>query len=459
MADLSHHLEAVRSLAAELEVIRPEDPNGAQQIVDAANCFADGVEHPEADAETAKLLADIRYVQGVLDHAKGDLQSAMKNFDEAIRIGQQSGDQHRCIQAMRSAALCYENAGRQAESTRLILDALEQADSLGDVRLRALVSMTLCALYQAQGAWSSLLGQAERTAELAERVDDPHLRSRAYSGVGVALGYCERSAEGLAWIDRAEAGTCGSGRGRATPAGSRRRRVLLRRAGHLDQALALADQLPEEFDRIPAADAARLAVMLAEAVLEAGDSERALELLDRAEIIATDAAMTAHLIEYHRVAAKLYERRGEAQRALDAMRQYVGLDRQIRGRRAEARLVDIERHFERELAKKSEEIHQLKNVELAQKNTELAALNQQKDAILSVLAHDLRNPLAAVHMLGEFLLHDAEQRTDDDAVDQLRSLGNAAAEMTRIIDQLLEGRPDDTASCADAPGTADERTA
>lgn len=448
-----HYRLVLDTVVDEIEVIRPEDPARANRICNEVERWIDDAGNPETDPTVGCLLADLRYVQGVLAHNRGDLQSAMERFEDSIALSDQFGCEERRVHAMRSAALCYENAGRQHESSHLILQALERADASGDQRLRALVSLTLCAMYQAQGAWASLLAQAERTSNLAERADDPHLLSRAYSGVGVALGYNGRPSEGMSWIDRA-AEALGD---RALPLESLfldlNRMFLMRRAGDVERLVALSHRLPDNLERIPAADVARLFVMLADSVLEAGDIDRALDLLGRAEDTVHDGALTAHLIEYHRVAAKLHERRGDAKRALRSLRSSTELDREIRGRQAQARLVDIERHFERELSKKTAEIHQLRNVELAEKNRELADLNRQKDDILRVVAHDLRNPLAAVHMLGDFLLQDAQGRTDEEAVDQLRSLLTATGEMDRIIDGLLQLRNRDIAE----PSTAGER--
>jgi signal transduction histidine kinase len=62
-----------------------------------------------------------------------------------------------------------------------------------------------------------------------------------------------------------------------------------------------------------------------------------------------------------------------------------------------------------------------------------------RDEVVSVVAHDLRNPVSAVKMLSSALLRATQAREiSDDAADQLRLIRSAALQMDRLIQDLLD---------------------
>jgi PAS domain S-box-containing protein len=77
--------------------------------------------------------------------------------------------------------------------------------------------------------------------------------------------------------------------------------------------------------------------------------------------------------------------------------------------------------------------------EIAQKNAELAKLNELKNQFLGMAAHDLRNPLTVVNMASSFLLDDsslllsAEQRHDF-----IRRINGNGEFMLKLINDLLD---------------------
>lgn len=429
----------VAALLVQFDVTRPEDPAGAAEYCDAFHDWieAGGANGSIAGPDLERMRADLWFMQGMLCHIQGDLEGALDLLQNSIDHCKSNGYTRRHILALRSIAMCFENAGAQADSTRCIFEALDRANALGDARILALVSLTLTALYQAQGAWTQVLESAMRTCEIAERVDDRDLLSRTYSGVGVALAYVGRADEGFAWLDRAAALVPDGTQPLAEIYLNLNRMFLLRRAGRIDESVALANRQAEVITQISSADAARLGVLIADIYLAAGDLDGAEKMLQSASKAAQSERMTAHLIGFYKTSAKLYEAKGDTHRALEMMRSYVENNREVRGRNAQTRLVALERHFASELADKIEEIHHLRTVELVEKNTQLSDLIHEKDEILHVVVHDLRNPLTAVELLAESLTIDLRDQINEDAASQLESIRSAATEMRNTIGTLL----------------------
>jgi len=74
--------------------------------------------------------------------------------------------------------------------------------------------------------------------------------------------------------------------------------------------------------------------------------------------------------------------------------------------------------------------------ELARRNAELVRLNKEKNSLLGVAAHDLRNPLGAIYSCSEYLL-DELKNLNDDQLEMLRSIKASSEFMLQLIEDLL----------------------
>lgn len=439
---------AIAALLVQFDGTGPTDPAEAVRFCDELESWLNehAVEGTASGAEHQKQRADLWFMQGMLCQRRGELEAALVLLEKSIDQSKLAHYSRRHILGLRSLSMCFETAGMQAQSTRCILEALDLADNDGDTHTLALVSHALTALYQAQGAYAQMLESALRTRELAERVDDSNLLIRVYSSVGVALARLGRVDEGFSWIDRAAALPVDESEPLVTVYFGLNRMLLLRFAGRIEEAAELADDYVDLIDDIPSADAARLAVLIAEIHLDVGHLEAAEDMLDRAALVARSEQMTSHLIDYYAAAANLNEAKGDPKTALGMIRRHNTLAEEIRGREAESRLVALERHSANEIASKTEEIHHLRTVELVEKNRQLSDLVHQKDEILHVVAHDLRNPLAAAQLLGESLMFDLRGKVGADSFERLEFVRDAAIEMRDTIDTLLDSQQTGLAS-------------
>lgn len=416
-----------------------EDPSYATAYCAAFDAWitdqaTDGIV-PERELDSFR--ADVWFMRGTLANASGAIGDALTFFEGSIERSANAGNVHRQILSLQAIARCYEYAGMQTESTRSIFEALDLAEKQGDDRTIGFVLHGLSALYEAQGAYEQLLESAHRTREIAERINEPHLLVRAYAAVGLSYGFLYRAEEGLVWMARALQLCTDADLQQTKSALNLNLIFLYYRGGRLDDAVALAADQLETIASLPVQHSAAIYVDVAEVNVAAGNLDVATDMLALADRAADDASMNAHVLRYCAVAADLCEARGDEAGALHMMQRYVRHVRAIRGREAQSRLVAVERRFATELASKTEEVHHLRTVELVEKNDQLSALIQQKDEILHVIAHDLRNPLAAAQLLSDSLVIQLEHVNDDDVTDQLRSIGEATAEMRTTLDKLL----------------------
>lgn len=75
--------------------------------------------------------------------------------------------------------------------------------------------------------------------------------------------------------------------------------------------------------------------------------------------------------------------------------------------------------------------------ELARNNAELARLNAQKNALLGIAAHDLRNPLDVIASYSRFLLED-DGLAEDERERFLRRIMKSSEFMRGLVDELLD---------------------
>lgn len=431
--------DAIDELLAQFDGDGPKNAADAESFCAAFDAWIveRSADRTVTQGELDRFRAEIWFMRGTLANDTGAVDDALGFFRGSIDRAARAKNVNRQILSLRSIARCYEYAGMQAESTRCIFEALDLAEEQGDDRTIGLVLHGLSALYDAQGAYEQVLESAHRTREIAERINDTHLLVRAYGALSLSCGFLDRAEEGLVWMQKALQLCTDAEMQQSKTALTMNQIFLYQRCGRLDDAVALAAEQVEMISDLSAMHAASIYVDVAEVNVEAGNLSVAVDMLARADEAIGDSPINVHLLRYYIVAADLYEAQGQQARALEMMRLYVEKDREIRGREAQARLVIAERHFAAELASKTEELHHLRTVELVEKNNQLSDLIQQKDEILHVVVHDLRNPLAAAQLLGESLLIDLSNEVDEDAVDRLQSIGQAAIEMRATIDTLV----------------------
>ena len=75
---------------------------------------------------------------------------------------------------------------------------------------------------------------------------------------------------------------------------------------------------------------------------------------------------------------------------------------------------------------------------LEERNAELDALNRERNTLLGMAAHDLRNPIGVVLGYAGFLLDEIETLARKDVLEMLASIRRSSEHMLRLIDELLD---------------------
>nr|MCU0344241.1 tetratricopeptide repeat-containing sensor histidine kinase [Ignavibacterium sp.] len=89
-----------------------------------------------------------------------------------------------------------------------------------------------------------------------------------------------------------------------------------------------------------------------------------------------------------------------------------------------------------ELLSKHEEIES-NRIEISKKNEVLADLNATKDKFFSIIAHDLRNPIAAFVNISDLLEQDYDKLSEADKKEIIKQMGTSSKNLIRLLENLL----------------------
>jgi signal transduction histidine kinase/ligand-binding sensor domain-containing protein len=91
----------------------------------------------------------------------------------------------------------------------------------------------------------------------------------------------------------------------------------------------------------------------------------------------------------------------------------------------------------REIELVNSELHE-KNSQLAEANAQLEALNQRKNELLGIVAHDLKNPLSTILMSATMVQRYIDRMKPDDVLKSIGNIRDTGDRMHRIIVDLLD---------------------
>lgn len=180
--------------------------------------------------------------------------------------------------------------------------------------------------------------------------------------------------------------------------------------------VAVADSVAASLEQLrePTCDVVLLDLLLPDATRLEGLAALAALIPDKPILVLTAVADRDLAMEALQLGAQDYLIKGQAEPEL--------LDRTIR--------YAIER---------KRATHQLEKLaqELAAKNRELEQLNEQKNQMLGVIAHDLRNPLGVTHLYGQLLLRRKTNLTEAQ-LEYIDCILSSNRFMRQLVDDVLD---------------------
>jgi signal transduction histidine kinase len=179
-------------------------------------------------------------------------------------------------------------------------------------------------------------------------------------------------------------------------------------------------------------------------MLACGNIKKAADIAAKGISRSEKNEMTKNISDFYFILAECAARSGDiarelqyiksAQSLLDKYNSHMGLDK--------ARKLQILHSIEKGL--KDQEIHQLRNIELADAlekvkglNVNLEELNKEKNILLGIVAHDLKNPLSSIKLLAQLLERENIDLQAEDLISISKDIRTLTDNMFSLIQAVL----------------------
>ncbi|MCX7003139.1 MAG: tetratricopeptide repeat-containing sensor histidine kinase, partial [bacterium] len=168
-----------------------------------------------------------------------------------------------------------------------------------------------------------------------------------------------------------------------------------------------------------------------------GALDEALATLDEALACATQLGAKDVLYKTHARLAQVHEAQGRMAEALHHQRVFHDIKEEVFNAKSDETLRKLQAIHGVENARREAEIYRLKNVELAQLNATLSRLVNEKNELLSIAAHDLRNPLTVISSIAGLIEFDPAGIAPVELDDHMKTIAKTVDRMLEIITNLL----------------------
>lgn len=381
----------------------------------------------------------------------GETADALHYYERALEVGKQENIDHLLAMGLNNIGMLYAVQGHYA----LALENFLQSESYHRTNQNASYATLLNNIgniYEKMGYYDTAVEYHHKSLQLWQELEDTRGEASSLHNLGIVYNELEQ-------YDKAEAlcslciALCEKTDNQKTMAlalsmlgnvrvhqGKPAEAVAL-----LERSVAMTHALENRLDK------ASLLANLGSAYFHNGQPEQAITYLDEALAIATEVDLKEVLGEIHLSFSETYTLLNQPEKAFQHFQSYHTIDKEITAQITSQKAQTLQIQHNVEQARKEAEIYRLKNTELAETlsqleeaNNRLEELNNEKNDLMGIVSHDLKNPLNNIMMLAN-LLHKEHnlslQEIHDFSSDILSSAGRMFALITSLLDNdLLESK-------------------
>jgi signal transduction histidine kinase len=198
---------------------------------------------------------------------------------------------------------------------------------------------------------------------------------------------------------------------------------------YLNDSLALAETIEDRYLIII------LLYQIGSAHFSLGSPTPALEFLLRAKALAEASAMEGQLTTIYQLLADVYAAMQDFAQAFHFHKEFYRVNTKIFNEETSTTIRRLSIQFETEKREKEAELYRLKNETLTETNAALQEANRLKNELLSIAAHDLKNPLQTIISYSQLI---REEPSLNEIKTMSVSIEKGANHMFRLITAMLE---------------------
>ncbi len=433
---------------------------------EALRCYRESLQHFRATGNRRSLNVLQRNI-AVTHNMRGEIAEGTRILIETLELQRARGFKQDEAATLTAIGSNYYNLGDNLTAIDYQLQSLSIYREVGDVLGEAIALLELGRAYEKLEHFQDALDCYHECLKVSKRVGEKHNSAAALNNIGSILLHEKKYEEALEYFFTSleQQRTVGHKQGVAIALAN-----IGRTYRHLGHYLLAADYMLQHLTLCQEIDDAR---GKAQCFLQLGklckrDFESSEELLTRALAVVgekpsdTSTAPCVMLLQHSlALAAKLdarniasqayyelyqlFKTSGDFDRALQCHEQYVESRDKETATQNELKLRNLRALHEVERARKEAEIHRLKNVELRQAlhelqqaNSDLSALNDEKDNFLGIASHDLKNPLGNISSIARIVHKSHATIPPAELCELMEDIAGSSQRMLRLIEDLLD---------------------
>ncbi len=369
-------------------------------------------------------------------HYLNNLQKAMMLYLEALQKFETLNELGRLRSVYNNIGWLHFKIGNYAESLDYYLKCQKIAEESGDKADVAQALNAIGTVYQKVGELEQALSFYQKSLKLAEEVGSQEGVGMAFGNIGIVYYEMKRFEDALEVNYQ-----------------SKRAFEEINHIYHLSMAQASIavcyEALNMENEALffyeeslkTAKKAGNVQVEVevlhkqANLLLKRNEKEEALHLLRNALRIGKKAQLKNILLQVYQLMVDVYRALGDFESALSAYESFYELEKELFNEESNRKIRNMQLTFELEQGKREMDMEKQKNAELTRLNKELSEANRLKTELLSIAAHDLKNPLQSILGFAELI----KERVNDSFVQQYaQRIRNASERMVEMITLLLQ---------------------
>lgn len=215
---------------------------------------------------------------------------------------------------------------------------------------------------------------------------------------------------------------------------------VLIEVGRVEEAERVLTEAHQALVRVSASESAMNTLLMPEAELLSikGRYDEASAVLKKIKEWASAADLEEVTSALNDLEVKIAIQMGNYQKATETLLHLFDEASEMAQHRAEARLLHVKRQIEQAHAMGLEEAERIRSVELAQTIRRLEALSVENEEYMAFLAHELKNPLSTIRVIGD-LLANHKKISEDERQAYGRDVVTIASQMFDMITRVLSG--------------------
>lgn len=295
----------------------------------------------EAELERGKILAETLdddgllaaalETRGALLSARGQLDEAEHDFQDAIRLADRAGNQAISVNGLIYLGLTATWRGRFREAVATCRAATQLAETAHDTAAISAARFSLALALGGFGEYEAALKALHDLLTLAKTSGEPYFAARAPNTIGWIYRELALVEQALPWDELActepdqEGGICHYKARANSLLNVATDLILLGRLDHAETTLSEAAEAVNQREYLRWRTANRLALCQGELALARGDSARALELAAGTLVQATSTQAAKHVHQAHDLAGRALSALGRHEDAIERLEQSVAM--------------------------------------------------------------------------------------------------------------------------------------